>query len=118
MTPKSASIAVEVAVILLRLARAFQEYARPTPAAVGLTGIGLGLTLGTRVIGGIALLYAAAAGALIYGAEWRALGPRAARGWLTRFVGALLPGVVLAYLVVGVGWAWAGGGVLHPLRAA
>src|SRR2546430_11691058 len=77
MNPRDAPFAVAMAILLLGLVRAFQEYERPSPAAVALTGIGIGLTLGTRVIGGIAVLYAAAAVALIWGAEWRALGLRA-----------------------------------------
>ena len=117
MNPKDAPFAVAMAILLLGLVRAFQEYERPSPAAVALTGIGIGLTLGTRVIGGIAVLYAAAAVALIWGAEWRALGLRAASARLGRFVLTLLPGLVLAYLVMGLVWPWSVIDVLNPVRA-
>src|SRR5215472_13956016 len=61
MNPKDAPFAVAMALLLLGLVRAFQEYPRPTPATVALCGVGLGLSIGTRVIGGISAFYAAAA---------------------------------------------------------
>src|SRR5205814_8485475 len=42
MNPKDAPFAVAMAIMLLGLVRAFQEYERPSPAAVALTGIGIG----------------------------------------------------------------------------
>src|SRR5262249_60724769 len=58
MNPKDAPFAVVMALLLLGLVRAFQEYPRPTPATVALCGIALGLCTGTRVIGVIAGAYA------------------------------------------------------------
>jgi hypothetical protein len=117
MNPKDAPFAVAMALLLFGLVRALSEYPRPTPAAVALFGIGLGLTIGTRIIGGMAGLYAAAAVALIVAVETRDSGMRRARGRLGRFVLTLLPGLVLAYLVMGLVWPWSAVDPLNPLRA-
>jgi Dolichyl-phosphate-mannose-protein mannosyltransferase len=118
MNPKDAPFAVAMALLLLGLVRAFEEYPNPGPATTAVFGIGLGLTMGTRVIGGIAALYAAASLALVYGREMRMLGPRPAGARLGRFVVALMPGLVLAYLVMGLVWPWSVVAPLNPLRAA
>ena len=57
------------------------------PACDGrLLGVGLGLTIGSRVVGTIAGFYAAAAAALIVISEPRTLSPAAAGERLGRFV--------------------------------
>src|SRR5262249_32553403 len=78
MNPKDAPFAVAMALLLLGMVRAFEEYPRPNPAAVAIFAIGLGLSLGTRIIGGISACYATAGLLLVYGSEVRALGLRAA----------------------------------------
>jgi hypothetical protein len=117
MNPKDAPFAVAMALLLLGLVRAFTDYPRPTAPTIVLFGIALGLTIGTRIIGGMAALYAAAAAALLLGHEARALGLRAAAKRLGRFVLALLPGLVLAYAVMGLVWPWAVVDPLNPLRS-
>jgi hypothetical protein len=99
--------------LLLGLVRSFEEYPRPRPASIVLFGIGLGLTFGSRIMGGMAGFYALAALALITGVELRAVGARTTIARLGRFAGTLLPGFVLAYLVMGFIWPWS---VLHPLN--
>jgi hypothetical protein len=118
MNPKDAPFAVAMALLLLGLVRALQEYPQPTPATTAIFGIGLGLTMGTRVIGGISGLYAAAGLALVCAGEMRTLGLRAAGSRLGRFIVTLLPGLVLAYLVMGLAWPWSVVAALNPLRAA
>jgi Dolichyl-phosphate-mannose-protein mannosyltransferase len=118
MNPKDAPFAVAMALLLLGLVRAFQEYPRPEPATMAIFGIGLGLAMGTRVIGGVSALYAAASLALVCTGELRTLGPRAAGARLGRFVVTLVPGLVLAYLVMGLAWPWSVVAPLNPLRAA
>src|SRR5215468_2422867 len=61
MNPKDAPFAAAMALLLLALVRAIEDYPRPTTATVALFAIGLGLTIGSRIIGGMAALYAAAA---------------------------------------------------------
>ena len=43
---KDGPFAAEMAIALLGLVRAFEEYPRPTPATVALCGIGFGLAIG------------------------------------------------------------------------
>jgi hypothetical protein len=117
MNPKDAPFAVAMALLLLGLVRAFQEYPGPSPATIALFGIGLGLTIGSRIIGGMAAVYAAVAVALIIGHEARALGPRAAAERLGCCVLALLPGLVLAYVVMALVWPWAVVDPLNPFRS-
>jgi hypothetical protein len=118
MNPKDAPFAVAMALLLLGLVRALQEYPQPTPATTAIFGIGLGLTMGTRVLGGISGLYAAAGLALVCISEMRTLGLHAAGNRLGRFIVTLLPGLVLAYLVMGLVWPWSVVAALNPLRAA
>src|ERR1700722_2578824 len=106
MNPKDAPFATAMAILILGLVRAFQEYPRPAPATVALTGIGLGLTIGTRIIGGIAGFYALGAVVLILAVEGFTTGIRPTGARFARFVLTLLPGLALAYLVMGVVWPW------------
>src|SRR2546425_1806113 len=50
MNPKDAPFAAAMALLLLGLTRSFEENPRPAPATVALFGIGLGLTIGSRII--------------------------------------------------------------------
>jgi len=45
-----------MAVALLGLVRAFEEYPHATPATIALYGIGMGLAIGSRVMGGFAVI--------------------------------------------------------------
>jgi hypothetical protein len=118
MNVKDAPFAVAMALLLLGLVRALEEYPRPGPTTVAMFAIGLGLSVGTRVIGGISAFYAAAGLALVYGSEIRAAGFRAATSRLGRFIVTLLPGLVLAYAVMGLVWPWSVLAPLNPLRAS
>ncbi len=118
MNPKDAPFAVAMALLLLGLVRAFEEYPRPSPATIAIFAIGLGLSMGTRIIGGISACYAAPALLLVYGSEFRALGARPATARVGRFIVTLLPGLVLAYCVMGLAWPWSVVAPLNPLRAS
>lgn len=117
MNAKDVPFAVALTVLLLGMVRVFVQYPRPSPATVVIFGIGLGLTLGSRIMGGIAGLYAAAALALVLAVELRALGWRDAGSRFARFLLALLPGFLLAYLVMGLIWPWGVIAPLNPIRA-
>ena len=43
-------------IALLGIVRAFEEYPRATPPTVALCGVGIGLAVGARVLGGFAVL--------------------------------------------------------------
>jgi hypothetical protein len=114
---KDLPFAVAMTILLLALVRAFEEYPQPLAATGLLFGIGLGLTIGSRVIGGLSALYALGAFALIVGAELRMLGFRTAAARAGRFVFSLLPGLMIAYAVLALIWPWAVLEPLNPLRA-
>ncbi len=117
MNPKDAPFAVAMVILLLGLVRALQEYPEPRPATVALAGIGLGLTIGTRIIGGIAGFYALGGLAVLLAGEAFANGLRPAAARLARFALILLPGLVLAYLIMGMVWPWSVLAPLNPFRA-
>ena len=83
-----------------------------------LFGVGLGLTLGTRIMGGMSALYALAAFALIVTGDARAQGLRPAVARAGGFIFALIPGLIIAYVVMAVVWPWSVMSPLNPLRAA
>jgi Dolichyl-phosphate-mannose-protein mannosyltransferase len=117
MNPKDAPFAVAMVILLLGLVRALQEYPQPRPATIALAGIGLGLTIGTRIIGGIAGFYALGGLAVILAGEAFAGGLRPAAARLARFALILLPGFLLAYLIMGLVWPWSVLAPLNPFRA-
>jgi hypothetical protein len=117
INPKDAPFAVAMVVLLLGMVRAFQEYPQPKPATVALVGIGLGLTIGMRVIGGIAAFYALGGVAFILAVEARTLGLRTTAARVGRFVICLVPGVILGYLIMGLVWPWSVLAPLNPFRA-
>jgi hypothetical protein len=114
---KDLPFAVSMTILLLALVRAFEEYPQPSATTGLLFGIGLGLSIGSRVIGGLSGVYALAAFVLIVGAEMRALGLRTAAARAGRFVLSLLPGLIVAYAVMALIWPWAVLAPLNPLRA-
>jgi hypothetical protein len=117
MNPKDAPFAVAMAILLLGLVRACEEFPRPQPTTVALFGVGVGMTIGTRVIGGMAAFYAAAGLALILVGEWRTLGAGEALRRMRNFLLVLAPGLALAYVVMGLLWPWSVLEPLNPLRA-
>jgi hypothetical protein len=118
MNPKDSPFAVAMVFLLLGLVHAFQQYPRPAPATTAMTGIGLGLAIGTRVIGVIAAPYAIAVLALVYGVEIRRIGLKAASTRVGQFVLMLLPALLLGYLVMALVWPWSVLQPLNPWRAA
>jgi 4-amino-4-deoxy-L-arabinose transferase-like glycosyltransferase len=111
MNPKDAPFAAMMAVALLGTVRAFEEYPRPTPVTVLLLGLGFGLSVGSRIMGGFAIAGAVAALALIVAAEGRAQGMGHAGARLRRFLRAVLPAVVVAIAAMALVWPWS---VLDP----
>jgi len=117
MNVKDAPFAVAMALLLLGLVRAFEEYPKPTPASVAIFAIGLGLSIGTRVIGGMSALYVAASLILVCGIDMRKIGIRATALRMGNFIVALIPGLVLAYCVMALVWPWSVTAPLNPFRA-
>jgi Dolichyl-phosphate-mannose-protein mannosyltransferase len=117
MNPKDGPFAVAMAVLMLGLVRAFEEYPAPSPATSVLVGIGIGTAIGTRILGGFGAAYAAFAWLAILAIEARTTGWRSAATRAGGFVLALLPAMILAYAVMALVWPWAVVAPLNPLRA-
>src|SRR5262249_39552393 len=109
---------VAMTILLYGLVRIFSDYPRLSPASVIVFGIGLGLAIGSRIIGGVAAFYALGALILLVVSDARAQGMRASTQRLGQFLLRVLPGFFLAYLVMGLVWPWAVIDPLNPVRAA
>jgi hypothetical protein len=117
MNAKDGPFAVTMATALLGLVRAFEEYPRATPATIALYGIGMGLAIGSRVMGGFAVIDTILPLLLILLVRARANGVMPAlREWFG-FLTPFMPTVVLAYLVMGLVWPWAVVSPLNPFHA-
>jgi Dolichyl-phosphate-mannose-protein mannosyltransferase len=117
MNAKDAPFAVAMVIALLGSVRAFQEYPQPTPATVALCGIGVGLAVGSRVMGGFAVINIVLPLLLILGLRARQGGLKAAVGEWSRYLYAFVPAAVLAYLVMGLVWPWSILAPANPFRA-
>src|ERR1700761_7399974 len=117
MNPKDAPFAVAMVILMLGLVRLAEEYPAPSPSTILIVGVGAGLSLGSRVLGGLALLYAMIGFVPLLIEEFRTQG---ARETVRRFahVGyVLLPGLILGYLIMGLIWPWSVIEPGNPFRA-
>jgi hypothetical protein len=117
MNPKDAPFAVAMVVLMLGLVRLAQEYPAPSPHTVLIIGLGAGLSVGSRILGGLALVYAAIGFLPIWISEYRVHGPREALRRLGHVAYVLLPGLLLGYLVMGLIWPWSIIDPANPFRA-
>jgi 4-amino-4-deoxy-L-arabinose transferase-like glycosyltransferase len=117
MNPKDAPFAAAMALLILAMVRLLESYPQPGAGTVGLFGLGLGLSVGSRVLGFMSALYLLPSLALLLAVDTRRGGSRVAAARIGRFVLALLPGFVLAYLVMASVWPWSALSPLNPLRA-
>jgi hypothetical protein len=114
---KDAPFAVAMTLLLFGLVRALQEYPRPNFPTIIIFGLGLGLTLGTRIMGGMTALYLILPMALILGQDLRGKGMKPAASALGVFIVRLMPGIVIAYAVMALVWPWSVIDPLNPIRA-
>jgi hypothetical protein len=114
---KDGPFAVAMALLLLGLVRAFKSYPTPGKATVILVGLGLGLSIGSRILGFLSGPTGVAALAVMIGVEARSLGARAALRRAGQFVVYLLPALVVGYLVMIAVWPWAALSPLNPIVA-
>jgi hypothetical protein len=117
MNPKDAPFAVAMVVLMLGLVRLAEEYPAPSPRTILIVGLGAGLSLGSRVLGGLALLYAVAGFMPLFLEEIRTHSARGAFRRLAHVGYVLLPGLVLGYLVMGLIWPWSIMEPGNPFRA-
>jgi xanthosine utilization system XapX-like protein len=114
---KDGPFAVTSAIALLGIVRAFEEYPRPTPATIALCGIGVGLAVGSRVMGGFAVLEAVLPLPFILAVRSRTIALKPALSECGLFLVVFIPGIVLAYLVMGLVWPWSVVKPLNPFQA-
>jgi hypothetical protein len=117
MNPKDAPFAVAMVILLIGLVRLVEEYPHPSPRTVLITGLGAGLSIGSRILGGLALFYALIGFLPLLIEDVRHQGTREAARRFANTAYALLPGLVLGYLVMGLIWPWSIIEPDHPFLA-
>ena len=117
MNPKDAPFAVSMVILMLGLVRLAQEYPQPSPRTILIVGLGAGLSIGSRILGGLALIYAMIGFAPLLLEEFRSHGLREAVRRFAHVVYVLLPGLVFGYLVMGLIWPWSIMEPVNPFRA-
>lgn len=106
MNPKDAPFAVAMIILMLGLVRLAEEYPKASPRTILIVGLGAGLSLGCRILGGLALVYALLGFLPLLLEELRSEGLREAVRRFAHVVYVLLPGLVFGYLVMGLIWPW------------
>jgi hypothetical protein len=117
MNPKDAPFAISMVILMLGLVRLAQEYPQPSPRTILIVGLGAGLSIGSRILGGMALVYAVVGFAPLLLEEFRAHGLRESIRRFAHVVYVLLPGMVFGYLVMGLIWPWSIMEPANPFRA-
>jgi len=106
MNPKDAPFAVAMVILMMGLVRLAEEYPQPSARTILIIGLGAGLSIGSRILGGLALIYALVGFAPLFVDEIRNLGAREALHRFAHVLHVLLPGLVLGYLIMGLIWPW------------
>jgi dolichyl-phosphate-mannose-protein mannosyltransferase len=106
MNPKDAPFAVSMAILMLGLVRLAEEYPSPSPRTILIVGLGAGLSIGSRVLGGLALIYAVVGFLPLFLEEIHTHSVRDTARRFAHVVVVLLPGLILGYLVMGLIWPW------------
>jgi hypothetical protein len=117
MNPKDAPFAVAMIILMLGLVRLAEEYPAPSPRTILIVGLGAGLSIGCRILGGLALVYGLIGFAPLLLEEYRTHGAREAAHRFVRVIYTLLPGLVLGYLIMGLIWPWSVMEPGHPFEA-
>jgi hypothetical protein len=106
MNPKDAPFAVAMVILMLGLVRLAEEYPSPSPRTILIIGLGAGFSIGSRILAGLALVYALIGFLPIFINEIRTQGIREAGVRFLHVVYVLIPGLVLGYLIMGLIWPW------------
>jgi hypothetical protein len=114
---KDAPFATAMAILLLALVHAFEEYPQPSRRTVAFVGVGIGLAFGSRILAAVAIFGAIVALLAIVFGESRH-DPRAARRRLIHFIWLMLPALLIGYLIMGLLWPWSVISPLNPFYAS
>jgi Dolichyl-phosphate-mannose-protein mannosyltransferase len=106
MNPKDAPFAVAMVILMLGLVRLAEEYPQPSPRTILIVGLGAGLSIGSRILGGLALVYALVGFVPLFVEEVRSQGAREAIRRFLHVLYVLTPGLIVGYLVMGLIWPW------------
>lgn len=117
MNPKDIPFAIAMVVFMLGLVRLVEEYPQPSPRTILIIGLGAGLAIGCRILGGFALIYATIAFIPLLLEEARTQGLREAAHRFAHVIYVLIPGLVFGYLVMGLIWPWSIVRLDNPLQA-
>jgi hypothetical protein len=117
MNPKDAPFAVAMVILMMGLVRLAEEYPKPAPRTVLIVGLGAGLSIGSRILGGLALVYALIGFIPLLVQEVRSGGAREALHRFAHVVVVLLPGLALGYLIMGLIWPWSIIEIGNPFHA-
>jgi asparagine N-glycosylation enzyme membrane subunit Stt3 len=117
MNPKDIPFAIAMVVLMLGLVRLVEEYPQPSPRTVLIVGLGAGLAIGCRVLGGFALIYTMIGFIPLLLEEIRTQGLREAAHRFVHVVYVLIPGLLFGYLVMGLIWPWSIIKFDNPLQA-
>jgi hypothetical protein len=117
MNPKDTPFAVSMVILMLGLVRLAEEYPQPSPRTILIIGLGAGLSIGSRILGGLALVYAVIGFMPLFVDEVRGHGAREAARRFAHVLYVLLPGLILGYLVMGLIWPWSIMEPGNPFRA-
>src|SRR5580698_830015 len=101
MNPKDAPFAVAMVILMLGLVRLAEEYPSPSPRTILIVGLGAGLSIGSRVLGGLALIYAVVGFLPLFLEDVHTHGARESVRRFAHVLYVLLPSLVLGYLVMG-----------------
>jgi hypothetical protein len=117
MNPKDAPFAVAMVILMMGLVRLAEEYPKPSPRTVLIVGLGAGLSIGSRVLGGLALIYALIGFLPLFIHEVRKQGAREAMHRFAHVIYVLMPGLALGYLIMGLIWPWSIIHFVNPFEA-
>src|SRR5437899_8629455 len=90
MNPKDAPFAVAMVILMMGLVRLAEEYPQPSARTILIVGLGAGLSIGCRVLGGLALVYAMVGFMPLFLEELRTEGAREATRRFAHVVYVLL----------------------------
>ena len=117
MNAKDGPFAAAMAMLLLGLVRLLEDYPKPKVSTAIIFGLALGLSIGSRILGGIASLFVVLPLIVLLSADIRSTGWRNGARNAGLFLLRILPAFVLSYAVMAFIWPWSVQDPLNPFRA-